>query len=246
MSEIWYTASGGKYYKENEPCFFEPSQCPWAIEIENHWNEFKDEIKHLISEQDKNFISNSYLNIATNNGWSSLSFFFWGYPQKDISLLRGKCPTLTDYLANIPVLVSASLSKLEPQTIINEHRGDTNAVFRCHLGIEIPASLPQCGIKVSSEEKSWAEGKWLFFNDAWKHSAWNKTDKRRIVLIIDVIRPEFIAKQRAICARILARHILLSYQSKSKLIKSLPRLFKNMLLSLIYVPLYIAGPKRIA
>jgi aspartyl/asparaginyl beta-hydroxylase (cupin superfamily) len=243
MAELWY-ASGKKHFSENEPAFFDPRQQSWAVEIENHWAELKPELDALIAEQDKNFVSNEYIGIATNNGWSSLSFLFWGYRQQTI--LKSKCPKLTAYLEKVPGLVSASLSRLAPQTTINEHRGDTNGVFRCHLGIEVPASLPECGIRVGNEQQGWAEGKWLFFNDAWKHSAWNKTDKRRIVLIMDVIRPEFMSKKRMICTNILARHVLFHYQAKNSFVKKLPYLFKGMLFVAIAMPLYLRGPKTIA
>jgi aspartyl/asparaginyl beta-hydroxylase (cupin superfamily) len=244
MGKVWY-ASSGKQYKEDEPAFFDPTQYEWAKGIEQNWSELKKEIDSLISEQDKSFTSNSYTGLVTNNGWSSLSFLFWGYPQKDYALLKTKCPGLTGYLAKIPGIVSISLSRLSPQTILNEHRGDTNAVFRCHLGIEIPASLPQCGLKVGNEEQSWTEGKWVFFNDAWKHSAWNKTDSRRIVLIVDVLRPEFSSKKRVICTDILARHVLFHYQERSKIIKGLPRFLKGVLFLMICIPLYIKGPRGV-
>ena len=119
------------------------------------------------------------------------------------------------------------------------HRGDTNAVMRCHLGVEIPSGLPECGLQASSEQQGWYEGKWLFFNDAFKHSAWNNTDKRRIVIIMDVIRPEFLHKQRTICANIRARHFLLQVQNRVGVVKKLKYLVKAPLFGIIYVITYL-------
>src|SRR6185312_14098357 len=127
--------------------------------------------------------------VGSGKGWSSLSAMFWGLKVSDS--IAKKCPTLFGLLNKIPGLTSVSFSRLAPNTTIPEHHGETNAIMRCHLGIEVPRTLPECGLRSGTETLGWAEGKWLFFNDAQHHSAWNNTDKRRIVLIIDVIRPEF-------------------------------------------------------
>jgi len=232
--QIWYAHSGKKYL-ENEPCFFNTANSAWAVDIEKNWQELKGEIKALINEKDKNFEGVSYLGLTNNNGWSALSYLFWGSRVKEASL-KDSCPKLSGYLNKMPGIVSVSFSRLAPNTIINEHRGDCNAVLRCHIGIEVPIGLPECGIRVGNEERSWEEGKWLFFNDAWKHSAWNKTDKRRIVLIIDVIRPEFLNKKRAICANIRTVHILLNIAEKYKI--SSP-LMKRALFMALYIPVYM-------
>ncbi|HWY99171.1 MAG TPA: aspartyl/asparaginyl beta-hydroxylase domain-containing protein [Bacteroidia bacterium] len=242
MSELWY-ASGKEKYKENEPCFFDSDDYAWATDIKKYWSTIKEEVRKLIEEQDKKFTSNSYLGIATNNGWSSLSYLFWGsrIPGKD---LKTQCSQLANYLEGIPGIVSVSFSRLAPQTTIKEHRGDTNAVLRCHLGIEIPAGLPDCGIRVGGEEKSWKEGEWLFFNDAHKHMAWNNTDKRRIVLIVDVVRPEFLNKQKNICATIRTRHIIFHLGKKSKLINTAPGFIKSFLFNSLYLLVYTVKALR--
>jgi ornithine lipid ester-linked acyl 2-hydroxylase len=111
--------------------------------------------------------------------------------------------------------------------------------MRCHLGIEVPAGLPDCGLQAGTEQQAWGEGKWLFFNDAFKHSAWNNTDKRRIVIIMDVIRPEFLYKTKSICANIRARHLVIQLQSKVKIIKQLKYIVKAPLFGVIYVFTYL-------
>src|SRR5262249_12003867 len=102
----------------------------------------------------------------------------------------------------------------EPGANINPHQGDTDAIIRCHLGLSVPGGLPECGFQVGPEIRGWKEGEALPFCDAWTHTSWNNTREKRLVIIIDVMRPEFIAQQNSICAHVLASSVLqMAYQS---------------------------------
>ncbi len=238
MNKVWY-ASSGKWFKEDgESMFFKPYDFKWAVDIENNWPEIKDEVQNLVKETDKEFTSNKYVGLTQDDSWSSYTFLFWQIRVKKPPLGE-RCPILYRYLQQVPGLVSFSLSRIAPQTTLKEHRGDTNAVMRCHLGIEIPAGLPDCGLQAGLEQQGWGEGKWLFFNDAYKHSAWNNTDKRRIVIIMDVIRPEFLYKTKSICANIRARHFVLQITNKVKFLKILGPVFKAPCFGVIYVITYL-------
>ena len=233
MNKVWYASSGKWYKEEGEPNFFNPHDFKWVVDIENHWKEIKPEVENLVRDTDQAFTSNKYVGLTKDDSWSSYSFLFWQIRVRK-ERLGDKCPTLNKYLQQVPGLVSFSLSRIAPHTTLEPHRGDTNAVMRCHLGIEIPAGLPECGLQAGEGQQGWEEGKWLFFNDAYKHSAWNNTDKRRIVIIMDVIRPEFLYKTRSICANIRARHLVIQLQSKVKIIKKLKYLVKAPLFGVVY------------
>ncbi len=56
--------------------------------------------------------------------------------------------------------------------------------------------------------KSWEEGKIIMFSECHLHTAWNHSDKRRIILSFDTMRPEFASKKHIICARVLAAETL--------------------------------------
>jgi aspartyl/asparaginyl beta-hydroxylase (cupin superfamily) len=237
VNKVWYASSGKWYHEEGEPAFFKPHDFKWAVDIENHWEEYKTEVQNLVKETDRAFTSNSYVGVTKGDSWSSYSYLFWQFRVRK-ERFGDKCPALYKYLKDVPGLVSFSFSRLAPNTTIEAHRGDTNAVMRCHLGIEVPVGLPDCGLQAGTEQQAWGEGKWLFFNDAFKHSAWNNTDQRRIVIIMDVIRPEFLYKSRRICANIRARHFLLQLQNKVTIIKKMKYLFKAPAFGIFYVITY--------
>jgi aspartyl/asparaginyl beta-hydroxylase (cupin superfamily) len=64
--------------------------------------------------------------------------------------------------------------------------------------------LPNCGFKVSGECRPWEEGKLLVFLDANVHEAFNNSNERRYILLLDILRPEFENKKKAVCVKILA------------------------------------------
>ena len=66
------------------------------------------------------------------------------------------------------------------------HRGYTNQVLRCHLGL---ITVPQAGIRVGHEVRTWEAGKCLVFDDTTEHEAWNRGSQTRIVLLVDFAKP---------------------------------------------------------
>ena len=108
-------------------------------------------------------------------------------------------PETTKQLQNINGLVSAGFSKLGPDTTLTLHKGWgnlSNNVLRCHLGLVVPEN--KCKIFVmgsENEEMVQKEGKWIIFDDSLYHSASNDDKKKdRVVLILDIKRPEYIPK----------------------------------------------------
>lgn len=82
------------------------------------------------------------------------------------------------------------------------------------MGVVVPADLPEAGFRVNGQERAWREGEFLFFCDGYVHSAWNHSGSDRIVMIIDVLRPEFLGRKRFVCATVLAALVLQLLVSK--------------------------------
>lgn len=241
VAEIWYTERG-LTYPGNEPCFYDVRAFPQLLEIEKHWPEIGKELKSFMEEKDRSFKANNYSGINIEGSWKSLTYMFWGfYFWKEF---RKKCPVTSAHLKKVKGLVSLSFSRLLPNSSIARHRGDTNAIIRCHLGVEAPNGLPNCGLRVGEEDRGWEEGKWVLFNDAQIHSAWNNTDKRRTVLIIDIIRPEFLNKKGSICARIISYQLINNHFGRKESFPESSFFIKHILFPLMYASMLLYRPLR--
>jgi aspartyl/asparaginyl beta-hydroxylase (cupin superfamily) len=111
-------------------------------------------------------------------------------------------PKLTKFIKSIPKLKLATLSKLSPGMKLIPHQGwgkHSNVVLRAHYGLIVPEK--QCYIKVSDENrekiKFHKNDEWMVFDDSKTHMAENKSHNDRIVLILDIERPEYIEKGKS-------------------------------------------------
>lgn len=193
--KLWFSilSKDAKYFSD-EDNFLSPEKFEWTKNSQ--------EIAHKIKEELLNYLKThnlqSYFNTKMSDDvkkWKTLSLRWWGLQMYSH---QRKFPYTTAFIDTIPDLISASFSLLEPHTKILPHCGDTNGIYRCHLGIVVPDGLPKCGFRVGDEKREWKEGEWLIFIDAKEHEAWNDTDHNRYILLIDIIRPEFIKHRNKI------------------------------------------------
>lgn len=200
MKEPIYFSSYDKGPYQPKNTFYNSEEIFWTNKIEEKFPIIKSEIEALLKDRDT--VLHSYFAskmVNKPNSWKTLGFYYWGFvDEKNCK----KCPLTMALIDTIPGIVSASISIMTPQSEIKGHNGDTNAIYRCHFPIVIPASLPETGFQVETEQKSWIPGKFLIFNDAAYHKAWNKTDHERIILIIDIVKPEFKNKMIWICSKV--------------------------------------------
>lgn len=227
--KIWFSYNG--VYKSQHPGFIDNKELPWIQLLEDNFKQIQEELNSFIEQKKKELIP--YFNknlVQKENTWKVGIFYFWG--QKNVencSLI----PRTINLLQTIPGFTSAGISVMDAHTRIKPHYGDTNAMIRVHLGIRIPGGLPECGIKVGQEEKSWKEGELLAFNDAEYHSAWNDTDSERIVLIFDVIRPEFEDQKEEILKNVRSLIRLQQLDTKYSLVSKLPKFIRGIIRKLL-------------
>ena len=225
--KIWYSFQEGKS-EDSDVGFYNKKDFKWVEPLESNYKVIKQEVSNYISTKEDRI--KPYFNkrlVEKENSWLASGFLIWGWKvKKNIQ----ECPQIESIINSIPNAVSASISILEPGAEIKPHRGDTNAIFRAHLGLEVPYGLPDCGLRVVQTDVSWEEGRVLVFNDAAWHKAWNKTDKRRYVLLVDIIRPEFERKKYWICSKVLGRLIMQSVFQKIRVLKHLPKIGRVFLL----------------
>lgn len=219
--KVYFPFINGDNNKTTET-FIDPSFYNWSESIENNYQIICDEVIKHFNANEKYFYPYFAQELISGPGkWKSFGFYFWGVRAK--GPICDHFPIIMNLLKTIPGIVSASVSIMEPDSEIKPHYGDTNAIHRCHLGLIIPDSLPVTGFQVGYEKRSWEVGKLLIFNDAAYHKAWNQSSQPRVILIFDVIRPEFLKQKSWICARvntiILTQRLTKSKSSFLKLLK---------------------------
>jgi len=200
--------------------FYNSAHFSAIVELENNWHTIRQEVLGIITDEELNAIKNfnpPYL--SHPDAWKNIYFYNFGWKT------HANCarfPKTHQLLMQIPNLVFGGITVLEPQSRVLPHNGETNTTIRCHLGLKIPAGLPQCGVRVGNEEQGWQEGKVIMFSDAHYHQTWNLTNERRFVLVFDIVRPEFAHHPHSICANVLGALSLKFFYSKMPWLKKMP------------------------
>ncbi len=112
------------------------------------------------------------------NGW-------WWYPlfgTPTDAANQARCPQLAAACRAVPGLVNAGLSLFRPGTHLYPHCGELPGVLRCHLGLIVPPG--DIAIRAGNEVRRWQAGRGLILDDTFEHTAWNRGDADRVVLLI--------------------------------------------------------------
>jgi len=218
----WFNFLNKKNGPSSVDVFYDASTLPWAAAIEAQWETLRDDILHFM-ETNTQELRSFYVK---QQKWKSFGLYAWGMR---LSKQRAeKCAKSIEILRGIPGIVTIMVGMMEPHSEIAGHRGDTDAIYRCHLPLIVPGTLPEIGFQVEDEKRGWVEGKFLVFNDAKFHRAWNNTSQRRVVLIIDVIKPEYRHMTVRICSIVLGSLAIQKAIQKMPLLKRLPRKVSRM------------------
>lgn len=125
------------------------------------------------------------ISATTPHDWRMFYLYAMGDTAEENAAL---CPATIAALRKIPHLFQASFSILDPGKSIPEHSGPYFGYLRYHLGIEVPAEDPP-SIRIRDHVHTWQEGESILFDDSWDHEVINNSTERRVVLIVDVLRP---------------------------------------------------------
>ncbi len=237
-TKIWYNY-WHKGLPQKEPDYIDFKNYLWAQNLMEIKDDLINEVEKFIDKK-QTLRSHYYGNtLGVNENWRTLSFKTWNIIVKDN---LNECPIIKKWLKNNPSVISASVNLLGPKSTIGKHRGDTNAIYRCHLGIDIPDKIPQCGFDVEGNKKSWKRGELLVFCDAKEHYAWNNTDKPRIIFLFDVIREEFAVKLNSISINVRAFLLLQYLVVKYKWLGKFPKWIHRIIFWKIKIILWIIYP----
>jgi aspartyl/asparaginyl beta-hydroxylase (cupin superfamily) len=138
-------------------------------------------------------------------------------------------------LAQIPHLLSGYVTRIAPGAVIKPHCGETNAHLRIHLGLHVPDVPPSvCGMQIGGKTVGWKNGEAFAFLDAHEHHVWNKSKHYRYILIVDVLRPEFVPRKSFVYARVIVSQLV--YFSLSLLrVPHLDKIPPGLLSTITYV-----------
>ncbi|WP_224242173.1 aspartyl/asparaginyl beta-hydroxylase domain-containing protein [Hyalangium gracile] len=123
-------------------------------------------------------------------GWKEFYFYRAGSGTKiriDFPENQARCPKTTQLIQQLPVAGEAMFASLAPKGYIRPHCSEFNAKLTCHLGLIVP---PDCAIRVADEVRTWEEGKCLLFDDTYEHEVWNRSERLRVILLLDVWHPD--------------------------------------------------------
>lgn len=207
---VYFNECAGLYYPflpADE--YFDRRHFPWLDELEAATADIRAELHTLLAEGNPGIIPYVRLDEGTpENKWSALSHsydwsacFLYEYGEPNRPVLE-RCPKTAALLQRLPLAripgkaPNAFFSMLKPRSAIPPHTGVTNTRAIIHLALDVP---PDCGFRVGGETREWEEGKAFAFDDSIDHEAWNHSDQRRHILIIDAWNPHLTpGEQQAI------------------------------------------------
>ncbi len=217
-------------YHGSLPYFYSDTDFPELAPIKENWKKIFEEIQayELKYGNITGITTYSPPKLVGHNPWNNiyLENFMWQFHNH-----RKKFPVTCSLLNQIPGCTLAVISILSPHSTIAPHYGDTNAVIRCHLGLQVPAPYPDCGIRVGNEEQGWKNGELTIFSEAHYHTVWNRTDTKRYVLVFDIIHPALESQKKWICSKVLGAQSFIFFDERISLLKKIP----NPVLQIIHL-----------
>ena len=124
----------------------------------------------------------------------------------DIEKNMAKCPTLAKLLKGHPNVTSANISIIDPRKTIPAHKGPFKGILRFSLGLRVPTTESgEPGVVLTLDGKDYrtGDGEFLLWDDTYEHAVRNETDDYRIVLLLDVFRPNMPLPLRVVSRLII-------------------------------------------
>lgn len=186
--------------------FADAANYDWREAVEAATDAIRDEAARLADEADLGAYVKKQADrpqgdvhgMLEDARWSTFDLTDKGAPIADrIARYPATHEAITDNapLCDIPNRAPTIMfSRLAAGAHIPPHTGMVNTRLVCHLPLVVPG---EGYLRVGSERRAWREGELLVFDDTVEHEAHNQSDADRVVLIIDIWRPELSAVERA-------------------------------------------------
>jgi aspartyl/asparaginyl beta-hydroxylase (cupin superfamily) len=193
--------------------FYDKADFPWLKDLEAATGTIRKELLDLLRAQGGEFQPYvSHPDGAPIEQWAELNnsmrwnaLFLWKDGVRNDENCK-RCPQMAALLDALPMLdilnfgPTVLFSVLEPHTHIPPHSSVTNARLVVHLPIIVPKG---CRFRVGNETRDWREGEAWVFDDTLDHEAWNDSDEKRVIVMIDVWNPLLTGAERALVSELL-------------------------------------------
>ena len=120
--------------------------------------------------------------------WGMLPLRGYGfdYPEN-----QTRIPTLQGFLQRHRDVVSAAVSLFPPGKVLRPHKGPFKGVWRYHLPLyvdDLGQGQTSCELLIDGTRYFLQEGEGFLWDDTFLHSAVNRSEQPRVVLLFDVFR----------------------------------------------------------
>lgn len=210
---IYHQQPRAYYFPELPQVQFYPrEQFPWLADLEAATDDICAELAAVMQEGDgfEPYLQSSPGVPATGDtrlkdslDWGA---FFLYRNGELVERNAARCPRTLRAIERLPLPrvrgrdPMALFSVLRPGTHIPPHTGFLNTRLICHLPLVVP---PGCHFRVGNEQRQWKKGEAWVFDDSIEHEAWNSSGETRVILLVDVWRPELSAEERGLVAALL-------------------------------------------
>ena len=178
------------FARHGNPPVYDVSVFPWAQAVAGAAPDMRQELERVLQRKSElpNFhdIASDVKAISNDGNWKT--YFLLAFGERSERNIAA-CPRTWAAVSRIPGLKTAMFSIFEPGKHLQPHRGPYNGVLRLHVGLIVPEVSDRLAIRVHDRLCHWQEGQALIFDDAYEHEAWNHTDRTRVVLFCDFVKP---------------------------------------------------------
>lgn len=188
--------------------FYARELFPWYAELEAAATSIREEMLAVLAEDsgfepflghfEDNQLEGHLANaIGGKPVWNA--FFFHRHGAR-YEPNHARCPRTSAVLDKVPLCFvrdhspECCYSVLTAGSHILPHTGVTNTRLVTHLGLVVPDG--DIRLHVSGESTGWQEGRCFTFDDTFEHEAWNRSDKTRVVMLMDVWNPHLTDVER--------------------------------------------------
>ena len=187
--------------------YYDRAQFPWLAALERETDAIRSELLNMLAAEhgfepflrfDSAAKVEDYLRgTGGQQAWQGFFFYRHGERRDDNA---ARCPHTASVLDTLPIVrirehaPEVQFSVLTPGAHILPHRGVTNTRLVTHLPLVVP---PDCALRVGGVDHAWQEGRCVVFDDTYEHEAWNRSDRTRVVLILDTWHPDLTDVERA-------------------------------------------------